>query len=415
MITNDSPSRSIPARRFAVSVVGAGPAGLFAAESLAGQGFAVTIYDRMPSPARKFLMAGRGGLNLTHSEDLAKFISRYHDPEGVIRKAVTAFPPAALIDWANGLGAETFVGSSGRVFPRAMKASPLLRAWLKRLGDLGVVLRTGWTWRDFGDAPTTLLFDTAEGVKAVKADAVLLAPGGASWPRLGSNGAWVATLRNAGVEVTNLSPSNCGVTVPWSSHIARHAGAPLKRISVTCGDSSRRGEAVITTNGLEGGVIYALSGALREQLGSGHGTITIDLRPEASAEELTARMERVPAKESLSNALRKGAALSPAAAAVLREAGPLTRDPVEVARRLKNVCLPITGLSGLERAISTVGGVRAASANEGFMLKPLPGVFVAGEMLDFDAPTGGYLLQAAFATGLAAACGITQWLKSHPR
>lgn len=392
------------------AIVGAGPAGLFAAEHLARAGWSVTIYEGMPSPARKFLMAGRGGLNLTHSEDFTKFIGRYHDPAGVMTRAATAFTPSALIAWANGLGAETFVGSSGRVFPKAMKASPLLRAWLRRLAYLGVSLNTGWTWRGFGDGSTSLVFETASGQQTVKADAVLLALGGASWPRLGSDGSWTRILENAGVAITPLQASNCGVLVPWSAHMDKHFGAPLKRVAVTCAGVTKRGEAVITKSGLEGGVIYALAHNIREALKSGPAAaLTIDLRPDLETDALTQRLERSAKKDSLANTLRKAASLAPAAIGVLREAGPLPRGPADLAHAIKNVHLPITGLAGLERAISTAGGIHQDAVDDGLMLKTLPGVFVAGEMLDFDAPTGGYLLQAAFATGHMAACGMATW------
>lgn len=399
----------------AVAIVGAGPAGLFPAEHLAAQGFAVTIYERMPSPARKFLMAGRGGLNLTHSEPLDEFLTRYHDPDGMIVRAVGAFPPSALITWANGLGAQTFTGSSGRVFPKAMKASPLLRAWLRRLADLGVALQTGWTWRGFGDHPTQLVFDTAGGQMSVRADAVLLALGGASWPRLGSDGSWTDLLDRAGVPLAPLAASNCGVLVSWSAHMTKHAGSPLKRLAVSCGGVTRRGEAVITKTGLEGGVIYALSKPIRDALqrASGSAALTIDLRPDTDVDALANRLAQADRKDSLSNILRKAASLSPAAIAILRESGPLPRHPAELAARIKSVPLPFAGLAGLDRAISTAGGVCAAGVDDRLMLKALPGVFVAGEMLDFDAPTGGYLLQAAFSTGYAAARGIAAWTAQH--
>ena len=389
-----------------VAIVGAGPAGLFAAEHLAGLGYTVAVYERMPAPARKFLMAGRGGLNLTHSESLETFLARYHDPEGMIGRAVRAFPPSALIAWANGLGAETFVGSSGRVFPKAMKASPLLRAWLRRLDGLGVILKTGWTWHGFGKCPTHLLFDTPQGAQTVTADAVLLALGGASWPRLGSDGTWVAILKQADVAITPLSPSNCGISVPWSPHMAKHAGSPLKRIAVTCGQHTQKGEAVITRTGLEGGALYALSHATRAALEGGPALIHLDLRPDLSLEDLTRRIQAAPAKSTWSNLLRKAGGLSPSAAAIVREAGAIPRAASELAARIKNVPVRVLGLSGLERAISTAGGIKAESVDDRLMLKMLPGVFVAGEMLDFDAPTGGYLLQAAFASGRLAAEGI---------
>lgn len=394
-----------------LAVIGAGPAGLYAAERLAGLGMRVTVYERMASPARKFLMAGRGGLNLTHSEPLETFLTRYTGSAApLVRDAISAFPPSALVAWANELGADTFTGSSGRVFPKAMKASPLLRAWLRRLGGLGVELKTGWTWRGFADDPRTLQFDTADGPQLVSADAVLLALGGASWPRLGSDGAWVGLLEARGATIAPLKPSNCGVTVAWSAHMDRFAGAPLKRIRLSCGNTTRAGEALITKSGLEGGAVYALSHELRSALSAGPAPIIIDLRPDFSHDDLAQRLAKAPPKSSLSNTLRKNAGLSPAAASLLREAGPLPHGPALLAERIKAMPLTVTGLAGLGRAISTAGGIEAGALSDHFMLRALPGIYAAGEMLDVDAPTGGYLLQAAFATGGRTAEGIVRAL-----
>lgn len=396
----------------AIAIIGAGPAGLFAAEQLAARGCAVTVYERMASPARKFLMAGRGGLNLTHGEDLDRFLARYHDDCGLVRRAIATFPPRDLIAWANGLGAETFVGSSGRVFPKAMKASPLLRAWIRRLAERHVELKLGWTWRGFAGSSTHLSFDTPSGNETVKADAVVLALGGASWPRLGSDGAWGPILQQAGVSLAAFVPSNCGVRVPWSAHMAKHFGAPLKRIAITCGGHVSQGEAIVTATGLEGGAVYALSYAIRQALAGGDAFVSIDLRPDLPAAALAERLARAAPKDSLTNALRKVASLSPQAIALLREAGPVPRDPHELSQHIKQLRFPVTGLAGLKRAISTAGGVTAAALDDSFMLRALPGVFVAGEMLDFDAPTGGYLLQAAFASGFCAARGAAAWVCS---
>lgn len=397
-----------------VAIIGAGPAGLFAAERLAAAGQRVTIYERMPSPARKFLMAGRGGLNLTHSEALEVFLTRYTESGARIRDAVSGFPPSAIIAWANGLGIETFTGSSGRVFPKQMKASPLLRSWLKRLAEAGVTINLRHRWRGFTAEGRAIVAGPQDEVHEIEADAVLLAVGGASWPKLGSNGAFAAILTNCGVEVAPLSPSNCGIEIAWSETFrVKFQGAPLKRIAATAGDTTRRGEAVITARGLEGGVVYALSRALRSDLAHGASMITIDLRPDMAEDDLARRLRSAPKKDSLSNRLRKSAGLSPAASSLLREAGPPPREPQELARRIKSLSLHVTGLSGLERAISTAGGVTQAALDDQLMLRAMPGVFVAGEMLDFDAPTGGYLLQAAFATGARAAEGILQWLAAE--
>lgn len=395
-----------------IAVIGAGPAGLMAAEVLAEAGHAVTVYERMPSPARKFLIAGRGGLNLTHSEPLDLFLSRYGGISAAIRKAVEDFPPERLVAWANGLGQETFTGSSGRIFPRAMKSSPLLRAWLKRLENLGVLLKTRHTWTGFA-ANHDVVFATPGAVSLhVAHDAVVLALGGASWPRLGSDGGWVSILKTAGAGITPLSPANSGVLIEWSNILAgRFAGQPLKRIAVTAGGVTRRGEAMITRTGLEGGVIYALSRDIRSALGdTGCTSLTIDLKPGMSLEDLTGRLSRPRGAQPLTNFLRKAATLEAAAISLLREPGPLPTQPAALAGRIKALPLTIIGVAGLDRAISTAGGVQLTDLTENFMLKPRPGVFVAGEMLDWEAPTGGYLLQASFATGHAAAKGVLDWL-----
>lgn len=397
-----------------IAIVGAGPAGLIAAEVLATAGHRVTVYDRLASPARKFLMAGRGGLNLTHSEPLETFLSRYQDEAGAVRRAVEAFPPSVLIDWANSLGIETFVGSSGRVFPKAMKASPLLRAWLRRLDALGVALKPRHTWRGFSE-DGGIVFETPDGNGFThQADATILALGGASWPKLGSDGGWASPLRDAGVAITALQPSNCGVIIPWSAYMAKLEGAPLKTIAIACGKTTRRGEAVITRTGLEGGVIYALSRDIREALALGPATITLDLRADLPLKRLRDRIaDAATPKATTTSVLRKGAGLSPAACALVREPGPLPRDPDGLAQRIKAVPLQIVALPGLERAISTAGGISQRAINRTFMLAARPGVFAAGEMLDWDAPTGGYLLQACFATGVAAASGVLAQLRQR--
>ncbi len=383
-----------------------------AAEILAGSGLAVEIVDRMPSPARKFLMAGRGGLNLTHSEPLDRFLTRYGDGGGWIGAMVEACPPEALAAWAASLGEPTFAGSSGRIFPRSFKASPLLRAWLRRLDGLGVRLvpRTAWIGPDHEGGARLA---GPEGERIVRADAVLLALGGASWPRLGSDGAWQAALGRAGVPLVPLAPSNAGATIAWSDTIRdRFAGTPLKRIALACGSRSVRGEAVVTRQGLEGGAVYALSGALRGALAAGGAAaLTLDLRPDLDLDALARRIGKAEKSVSVSNRLRR-AGLPAAAAALMREAhgAALPSDAAALARLARAVTLPVSGLSGLERAISSAGGVARKGVDENLMLKVMPGTFVAGEMLDWDAPTGGYLLTATMASGVAAARGILRRL-----
>jgi len=390
-----------------VAIVGAGPAGLFAAERLAQAGCAVAIHDRMPSPARKFLMAGRGGLNLTHSESFGSFLTRYSTLPPQLRGALEAFPPDRLRGWADELGAETFVGSSGRVFPKSLKASPLLRAWLARLNQLGVSIRLRHDWQGWSE-DGALAFRTPDGERAESPGATLLTLGGASWPRLGADGSWQDILTARGIEIAPLRPSNAGAHVEWSEHFSgRFAGQPLKRIALRIGDQGKRGELVVTKSGIEGGALYALSGALRAELDrAGAADATLDLRPDLSETELAGRLGRQRGSQSASTFLRKTAGLSPVAIGLLREAGPLPGDAGELARRIKAMPLRITGQRGIDRAISTAGGITFDELDDSFMLRRLPGVFCAGEMLDWDAPTGGYLLQACFATGLAAAQGI---------
>ncbi|WP_336800716.1 NAD(P)/FAD-dependent oxidoreductase [Kaistia sp. MMO-174] len=399
-----SPTRS-------VTIIGAGPAGLIAAETLAKAGLAVTVHDRMPSVGRKLLMAGRGGLNLTHSEPLEAFLNRYGAASERLRPLIEAFPPSALRDWAEGLGQPTFVGSSGRVFPTSLKASPLLRAWLRRLDELGVRFVLRDDWQGF-DADRNPMFRHADGTTGtVEADATLLALGGASWPRLGSNGAFSDILWERGVDVTPLRPANVGFRVAWSEIFrSRFAGHPLKTLAIRFGETTLRGEAMITVYGLEGGVVYALSAPLRDAIArDGAATVQFDLAPGRKADELAARIAAQKPSQSLSNRLRKAAHLSPVAINLLREGagGPMLPAEAEaLAALIKAVPIRLTGTEGLERAISTAGGVAWSGIDENMMLKGLPGVFVAGEMIDWEAPTGGYLLQASFATGIAAARGI---------
>jgi uncharacterized flavoprotein (TIGR03862 family) len=400
-----------------VAVIGGGPAGLMAAEVLAAGGASVTVYDRMPSVGRKFLLAGRGGLNLTHSEDLAPFLGRYGAAQGHLRPAVEALPPEAVRAWCEALGQPTFVGSSGRVFPRAMKASPLLRAWLGRLAAAGVAFRTRHRWVGWDDEGR-LRFATPGGEEAVVANAAVLALGGASWPRLGSAGDWVSPFSAAGVAVTPLAPANCGFLVAWSAAFrGRFEGEPLKRIALTFAGETVRGEALVTATGIEGGAVYALSGPLREALrAGGEAVLHIDLRPDLSHAELEARLARPRGKQSLSTFLRKAVGLAPVAIALLHEtalpdAGRVgDMPPAGLAALIKSVPLRLMAPAPIETAISTAGGVGWEAVDAHLMLRRCPGVFVAGEMLDWEAPTGGYLLQACLATGALAARGALQWV-----
>jgi uncharacterized flavoprotein (TIGR03862 family) len=389
------------------AVIGGGPAGLIAAETLSAAGARVIVYERMPNVARKLLMAGRGGLNLTHSEAFERFVARYGAAAPRLRPMLEAFTPADLIAWANGLGQETFVGSSGRVFPKAMKASPLLRAWLARLSAQGVEIRTRvrWTgWTEDG----ALAFMRDDGTsERLKPRATLLALGGASWPKLGSDGAWTQVLAQHGVEIAPLRPANMGLEVAWSDVFReRFAGTPLKQIALSFGERTAHGEAMITSYGIEGGAIYALSAALRDALETaGSATLHIDLKPSLDAAALAARLSQTRAGDSLSSMLRKRAGLSPVAIGLLREAssGALPKEPTQLAALIKAAPITLTAARGLDRAISSAGGVSWSAVDDALQLKAKPGLYVAGEMLDWEAPTGGYLLQASFATAMWAA------------
>ena len=408
------------AKHINVAIIGAGPAGLMAAEVIARGGARVTVYDAMPSVGRKFLMAGRGGLNLTHSEPMPAFLLRYREAQARLAPVITAFSPEHLRQWSETLGQPTFIGSSGRVFPKAMKASPLLRAWLGRLDSMGVTfaLRHRWTgWDDGG----RLSFRTPEGPHVVAAQATVLALGGASWPRLGSDGGWVATLAAKGIAVSPLRPANCGFAVAWSEIFrARFEGQPLKGVALTFGARTVRGEAIVTRSGLEGGAIYALSADLREAIAqAGEVTLYIDLRPDLAGSDLRTRLSVPRGKQSLANLLRKAAQLSPVAIGLLQEAAIgagaklATLSPAALAELIKALPVTLNGVAPIARAISTAGGVSFDELDADFMIRRLPGVFAAGEMLDWEAPTGGYLLQASFATGAAAGRGVLRWLESY--
>lgn len=396
-----------------VAIVGGGPAGLMAAQQLAQSGCAVTVYDHMPSIGRKFLMAGRGGLNLTHSEALPDFLARYGAAQEWLTPAITAFPPDALRAWCEKLGQKTFVGSSGRIFPTSMKASPLLRAWLAQLDQYGVrfALRHRWLGWDSKGALRFINADNQE--SAVQADAAILALGGASWPRLGSDGNWVQILHAEGVEIAKLLPANVGFIAPWSTVFAgKHAGTPLKPVTVSFAGASVQGELMITEAGLEGGAIYSLARSIRDAIiGQGEAVITLDLRPGHSLDVLTQKLHAPRGSQSLATFLRKAAGLSPAAIGLLRETTHGVQLPTQgdaLARLIKNAPIRLTATAGMARAISSAGGVTRNAVDQHFRLKNKSGVFVIGEMLDWEAPTGGYLLQACFSTAVTAAKEIIE-------
>ena len=378
-------------------IIGAGPAGLMAADLVSAAGWRVDLYDRMPSVARKFLMAGRGGLNLTHSEPFDRFATRYGKRTQALRPALEAFTAKDLRAWADGLEAETFVGTSGRVFPKGMKASPLLRAWLKRLEAQGVRLHTRHDWQGWeGDG---LVFAHGDETVRVTPDATMLALGGASWPKLGADGGWTSLLVERGVEIAPFQPANVGFRTEWSAIFAdKFAGEPLKNIAVRFAGRELKGELVLTRSGLEGGAIYAVSGALRDVITkNGFADLVIDLRPDLTADQVLNKLKRTSLKDSQSNRLRKALNLSPAAIALIHE---------KPGADFKTVTVRLTAAQGLDRAISSAGGIRFESLTPDFELKVLPSVYAVGEMLDWEAPTGGYLLQACFSTAVVAAKAI---------
>ncbi len=398
-----------------IAIIGGGPSGLMAAEIIAGAGHQVTIYDAMPTMGRKFLLAGRGGLNLTHSEPLEKFVTRYFEASNWLAPIIKDYDPQKLRKWCEELGEETFIGTSGRVFPRSMKASPLLRAWLKKLENLGVKHQSRHLWQGF-DGDSLVFRDKDQKLITVKADATLLALGGASWPHLGSNGSWVNILAQCGVKISPLRPSNCGFACSWSDYlINKFAGTPLKSVAIRHQNLSHKGEMVLTKQGIEGNAVYALSAHLREAIKKdGKAILHIDLRPEMSDAKLAEKL-KTRGKESLSNYLRK-AGFPPVASALLNELIATNQlsaaSPEIIANYLKNLPITLTSATNIDRAISTAGGISHESLDENFMLKNKAGIFAAGEMLDWEAPTGGYLLQGCFSTAVAAAKGILSFVEN---
>lgn len=386
-----------------IAVIGGGPGGLMAAEILSAAKHEVHVFERKPTLGRKFMMAGRGGLNLTHSEPFEKFITRYGAAASWLRPALEQFTPTDLRHWCDSLGGETFVGSSGRVFPKALKASPLLRAWIARLGAQGVQFHLQHDWQGWTDKGELLINN-----QPFKADAVFLSLGGASWPRLGSDGSWADILRGKGIALTPFQPANSGFLVNWSEHFSsRFAGQPLKPVILKLGDQAVEGEIMLSRYGLEGGAIYALSSAIRETINAqGQAMLQLDLRPGVSEAELAKRLG-ARGSQSFSTWLKKAAGLSPAAVGLVHETLPAaeraTISASALTKLIKAVPVTTTAPTGLERAISSAGGICRAEVDENFMLKKLPGVYALGEMLDWEAPTGGYLLQATFSTAVKAA------------
>ena len=397
-----------------IAIIGGGPAGLMAAEMLSQADVKVDLYDAMPSVGRKFLMAGKGGLNLSHAEDFAVFLSRYTERRVNLETMLIDFPPDALRAWARGLGVETFVGSSGRIFPTDMKAAPLLRAWLHRLRRAGVSFHVRHRWLGWSDNGQ-LRFETPNGEQLIEADAVILALGGGSWARLGSTGAWVKLLQQRGVDIAPLKPANCGFDVDWSEHFSsRFAGEPLKSVHLSFNDFSQRGDFVITKTGIEGGLIYTASALLRDNCAAtGSAVLQLDLMPDKALLWLSQQLAQARSKESMANFMRKKIGLSGVKAGLLREVltSDVFNDPEKLASAIKSLPIKLLAPRPIDEAISTAGGVKFESMNDGLMLHDCSGVFCAGEMLDWEAPTGGYLLTACFASGRTAAQGVLIWLE----
>jgi len=390
-------------------IIGGGPAGLMAATTLIEAGQAVHLYERMPSVGRKFLMAGKGGLNLTHSEKRERFVERYGKEQERFSNYLKDFGPEEMVALANRLGIETFVGTSGRVFPKDFKAAPLLRSWVRHLRKLGVVFHVRHRWTGFDDLGQATFEHLGETITA-KGAATLLAFGGASWPKFGSDGSWVSILESKGVNIAPLRPSNCGFLVSWSERLTtKHEGAPLKNIALSFGDQQIKGEMVLSSYGIEGTPVYALSGPMRDTIEvEGQAVLNIDLKPGLSLEQITTRLSKPRGKASLTNFLRKALKLTPPAISLLMEATtPEERaEKATLAKAIKELPLTLTGTRPIEEAISSAGGIHFDALDDTLMIKALPSIFAAGEMLDWEAPTGGYLLQGCFATGVRAAKGM---------
>ena len=399
-----------------MAIIGGGPAGLMAAEVISTQGVKVDLYDSMPSLGRKFLMAGKGGLNITHSEPFEQFLSRYGKRRPEIESLLKTFGPNELCEWVHGFGIETFVGTSGRVFPVGMKASPLLRAWLKRLTASGVTFHPRHKWT--GWLPDkSLHFATLDGEKAITPDAAVLALGGGSWSRLGSDGAWVPWLEQAGVRVEGLKPSNCGFDVGWSPHFQeRFDGHPVKSVVLSFGLFRQQGEFIVTKEGLEGGLIYAASAMIRDEISArGKAVISLDMAPDRSPEWLIERLSKSRGSRSVASHLEKMVGIKGVKAGLLREfvAKEDFANMERLASAIKALPIPLIAARPLDEAISSAGGVMFESLDEHLMIHSMPGVFCAGEMLDWEAPTGGYLLTACISSGYTAGIGVLKWLSSN--
>lgn len=401
---------------FDAAVIGAGPAGLIAAEMIADAGLSVAVFEAMPSPARKFLMAGKSGLNITHVETPDEIVTKYPDAAACLIGAINSFGPDHIVDWMKELGIDCVTGPTGRVFPTAMKASPLLRAWLQRLDKKGVRLLTRHRWIGWGSSGE-LIFDTPTGQQVVRCRTQVFALGGASWSRLGSDGSWKSAFERFGVPVVAFRPSNCGLRIEWSERMkSDHAGAPVKNVALSFGDQSSREEFVVTKRGIESGAVFTLSLSVRDALeASGNAELRLDLLPDLTEDDISRRLSKPRGKQSMSNHLRKTLNLSGVKRALFFEFGGrnVVGEPDKLAKLVKHVSLPVAGLFPIDEAISTDGGVPFSAVDDHSMAKERPGLFFAGEMLNWDAPTGGYLLTACLATGRAAGRGAVRWLNTQ--